>query len=316
MSLPRKVEAPTDINEKQRDLYRIVTGRVTAVCILCNLTLCLLKAFGGKLAHSDALFSDAINSGFDVISGVIVLVGAKLSQRKADENHPYGHERLENVAAILLSVILLVTAVFVGHTAIEDLTSGAYRYHPFPGWAAIVAAVISMSVKEALYWYTRAKAEQINSVSLKASAWDHRADVISTAGALAGIIAARCGFPAGDQIASLLVCVFIARTAYQVFREAIEQMTDRSCSEEETERFRAVILSVEGVLAIDRLRVRTFGNRLYVDLEIREDGSTTLKEAHDVAERVHRLLERNFPVVKHVMIHVNPGDPQETDRGE
>lgn len=293
-------------NNQLNTEYGMITHRVAVVCILCNLMLCLVKTVGGVFAGSEALISDAVNSGFDVLSGFIVLIGARIAQRQPDQEHPYGHERLENVATVILAVILFVTAVFVGHTAIEDLASGAYLTREFPGILSVVAALISIVSKEILFWYTKGKAEQINSVSLKAAAWDHRADVIGTLGALAGIIASRCGFAAGDLIASLIVCLFIIRTAYLVFREAISQMTDRSCDETVLNELRDVILSEDGVLGIDMLQVRTFGNRLYVDLEIREDGNVTLREAHEVAERVHDTIEQRFPVVKHIMIHVNP----------
>ena len=288
--------------------YTRIALRITNVCILCNVFLCLVKMAGGFAAHSRALISDGINSAFDVVSGVIVIAGAKLAGKNPDKEHPYGHERFEDVATVVLSVILFVTGVFVGHTAIESLTSGAYRTAELPGRLSILAAVISMATKEIMYWYTKAGAEKINSVSLKAAARDHRADVVSTAGALIGIMVSRYGFPAGDLIASLIVCVFIIRTAYMVFREAISQMTDRSCDDDFLQELRECILSVDGVLGIDMLQVRTFGNRYYVDLEIREDGEIRLADAHRVAEQVHDAIERKYPVIKHIMVHVNPSE--------
>lgn len=288
------------------DEYSQIAMRVSVVCIICNVTLCLVKMAGGFAAASQALVSDGINSLFDVVSGIIVIIGAKLAGRTADREHPYGHERFESAAAIILSIVLVVTGVFVGHTAIEDLISGAYKTKPVPGLISIAAALVSIAVKECMYRYTKANADRINSVSLRAEALDHRADIISTAGALAGIMVSRYGFPAGDLIASLLVCVFILRTAVIVFREGISQMVDAACDDDIFHEIEECIKKVEGVRAIDKLQVRTFGNRLYVDLEIAEDGNITLFEAHDVAERVHDLIEEEFPVVKHIMVHVNP----------
>ncbi len=295
----------TEIKEINEEYTKIAT-HVANVCIILNLGLCLLKLTGGIAAHSKALVSDGINSAFDVICGIIVIIGAKIAGKKADREHPYGHERFESVTTIVLAVILFVTGIFVGHTAIEDLTSGKYKTAVLPGVLSIAAAVISMVTKEIMFWYTKGAADKINSVSLRASAWDHRADVISTAGALIGIVAARCGFPAGDLIASLVVCLFIIRTSYLVFREAISQMTDRSCDDDFLQELRDCVCSVPGILGIDMLQVRAFGNRYYVDLEIREDGNITLTEAHRVAERVHDLIEERYPVVKHIMVHVNP----------
>lgn len=280
--------------------------RVTNVCIVCNIFLCLVKMIAGFTANSTALVSDGFNSGFDVFSGIIVIIGAKLAAKNPDKEHPYGHERFESVATIVLAVVLLVTGVFIGHTAIENLVSGAYLSFVMPGELTIIAALLSIGTKEALFWYTKSAADKLKSVSLKAAAWDHQADVIATLGALIGILFSRYGFPMGDVIASLVVCLFIIRTAYKVFREAISQMTDKSCDDEFLEELRQCIFSVEGVLGIDMLQVRAFGNKYYVDLEIRENGNVTLCDAHKVAEQVHDKIEQQYPEIKHIMIHVNP----------
>ncbi len=274
--------------------------------MICNFCLCVLKITGGIAASSNALISDGLNSAFDVISGIIVIIGAGLSRKSADTEHPYGHERIESVATIILAVILFVTAVFIGHTAVEDLIDGSFRNRPAPGVFSLIAALISIATKEILYHYTKNNAKKINSVSLKAEAWDHLADVIATAGALIGIMLSRYGFPAGDLIASIIVCLFIVRTAFMSFREAIGQMVDKSCDSEMLEELRECILSVDGVLNVDMLQVRTFGNKYYVDLEISEDENVSLKRAHDVAEEVHDKIEENFKDVKHIMVHVNP----------
>lgn len=286
--------------------YTKTAMKVTNICILLNVLLCLIKMAGGFIADSTALVSDGINSAFDVVSGVIVIIGAAIAGKNPDKEHPYGHERFESVAAIVLAIILFVTAVFVGHTAIEDLSSGAYKNSEMPGKLSIIAALLSIAIKEVMFRFTRTAAEKINSVSLKAAAWDHRADVVSTAGALIGIMLSRYGFRAGDLLASLIVCLFILRTAYKVFREAIGQMTDKSCDDEFLKELRECILAVDGVLGIDVLQVRAFGNKYYVDLEIREDGDIRLTDAHKVAELVHDAIEKKYPVVKHIMIHVNP----------
>lgn len=287
---------------------------VSRVVIVCNVLLSLLKTLTGLFAHSAALVSDGINSVFDVISGVIVIIGAKASSKEADEEHPYGHERIESVASVILAVVLFVTAVFIGHTVIEEVVSGAYKTRAIPGVLTIVAAVLSIAAKEGMYWYTNLHAERLHSLSMKAEALDCRADVISTLGTLAGIIAARCGIMVGDQIASLFVCFFILRTAYLVFKEAVEQMVDKSCDDKTAESIRQTILSVHGVLGIDLLMVRVFGNRLYIDVEIVENGDITLHAAHKVAEEVHNRVESSFPNVKHIMVHVNPAESQAEEK--
>lgn len=288
-----------------KDFAKIII-KVSVVCMIANIALFLIKLIGGILANSQALISDAINSAFDIVSGIIVLMGAKIASKKPDKDHPYGHERFESVATIILSIVLLITAIFIGNTAIESLINGDYKNNITPGILSIIAAIISIIIKEVLFWYTKYNADKINSVSLKTEAWDHRADVIATIGALLGIILTRFGFMAGDVIASLIVCIFIAKTAITAFIEAISQMVDKSCDEKLLKEIRKTIKEVEGVMGIDLLHVRTFGNRLYVDLEISADGNIKLYEAHNIAQNVHDKIEKEFPIIKHVMIHVNP----------
>lgn len=300
--LMKDTDSEADIDRE----FTSVATRVSQVCILCSLGLCIIKLAGGLIAHSEALVSDAINSAFDMVSGLIVIVGVKISRKDSDHNHPYGHERLESVATIILAIMLFVVGVFVAHEALESLTDGSYRDSAVPGALSILAALTSIIVKEILFWYTKGNADRIDSAALRAAAWDHRSDVISTSGALIGIVATRLGFAAGDLLASLVVCGFILRTAYITFREAIEQMIDRSADDEVIRDIKACIEACPGVLGVDMLQVRVFGNRLYVDLEISEDESLSLKEAHDIAEHVHDTIEERFPVVKHIMVHVNP----------
>ena len=291
------------------DGYKKTAIRVSAVSIIGNAALTLFKLLAGVIAHSGAMISDAIHSASDVFSSIIVIAGVKLAAKESDSEHQYGHERYECVAAIVLAVILCIVGVFIGHTAIEKLTSGTAEQLQTPGLLALAAAVVSIVSKEAMYWYTRYYAKRMNSSGLMAEAWHHRSDALSSIGALVGIWGARLGYPRLDAVASLLICAFIIKAAYDIFVDAVEKMVDKSCDEEELERLKRCVMAVEGVLAVDRLQARTFGNRLYVDLEICEDGTVSLAEAHRVAEQVHDTIERQFPVVKHIMIHVNPGKP-------
>ena len=288
------------------DDYKKTAVKVSLVSIAGNVALTLFKLLAGILAASGAMISDAVHSASDVLSSLIVIVGVRIAARASDDEHPYGHERFECVAAIVLAVILCIVGVFIGHTAIEKLSSGNTDALHEPGILALIAAVVSIVGKEAMYWYTRFYAKRLNSSGLMAEAWHHRSDALSSIGALAGIWGARHGYPWLDAVASLLICAFIMKAAYDIFVDAIERMVDKACDGELLDRIRSCILSVDGVLGIDRLRVRTFGSRLYVDLEICEDGTVSLLEAHRVAEQVHDTIEREFPVVKHIMIHVNP----------
>ena len=171
---------------------------------------------------------------------------------------------------------------------------------------ALIAAVASIVVKEAMFWYTRSAAKKINSGALMADAWHHRSDALSSVGALIGIGGARLGFPILDPIASVVICVFIVKAAYDIFKDAIDKMVDKSCDEETEEKMRRLIEKQTGVLKVDVLRTRLFGAKMYVDIEIAADGDITLREGHEIAQVVHDKVEEEFPLVKHCMVHVNP----------
>ena len=281
---------------------------VSLVTILGNVLLSAFKLAAGIFAHSGAMVSDAVHSASDVLSTFVVIAGVKLSGKDSDKEHPYGHERFECVAAILLAVMLAATGFGIGWTGIRNITGDSSAL-AVPGGIALVAAVISIVSKEAMYWYTRAVAKKIGSSALMADAWHHRSDALSSVGSFVGIFGARLGFPVLDPIASVVICVFILKAAFDVFRDAISKMTDRACPDEVEDQMRQAVLAQDGVLGVDRLKTRLFGDRVYVEVEISADAQAPLVQAHEVATRVHDAMEDQFPVVKHCMVHVNPMQP-------
>ena len=296
------------MNGTTADFEKTAT-RVSLVSVAGNTVLSLLKLLAGILAHSGAMISDAVHSASDVLSSFIVIIGVKLSAREADREHPYGHERFECVAAIVLSVVLVMTGVMIGVGAVRQI--GAGEETPAPGLLALIAAIVSIVVKEAMYWYTRAYARRLRSPALMANAWHHRSDALSSVGALIGILGARLGVPAMEPVASLVICLFILKAAADIFRDAVGKMVDRACDGETEKRLAACVLEEPGVLGVDRLQTRQFGSRIYVDLEICVDGRLSLYESHAIAERVHDRMEAAFPEIKHIMVHVNPGEAPE-----
>ena len=290
------------------DEFQRVANKVSFVTIIGNLLLSVMKLIVGFVAHSNAMISDAIHSASDVFSTFVVIIGIKLASKKADKEHPYGHERLECVAAIVLSMVLFITGLGIGATALKNITSGDYNNIVVPGILALVAAIVSIVSKEAMYWYTRYNAKRIDSSALMADAWHHRSDAFSSIGALIGIAGARMGFPVMDSIASLIIFVFIIKAAYDIFKDAIDKMVDHACDDDTVNQIRECVMKHEDVLGIDMLQTRIFGNKIYVDLEIATDGSYTLSKAHTIAESVHDDIEKSFPKVKHIMVHVNPAE--------
>ncbi|MCF2555396.1 cation diffusion facilitator family transporter [Faecalicatena contorta] len=280
--------------------------KVTLVSICGNIILSVFKLIAGIAAHSGAMVSDAVHSASDVFSSIVVIIGVKLSAKDSDKEHPYGHERFECVAAIVLSVVLLITGLLIGFEALKNILSRDYDSLIIPGTLALIAAVISIITKEAMYWYTRFYARRIDSSALMADAWHHRSDALSSIGALIGIAGARMGFSILDPVASLVICIFIAKAAIDIFMDAIKKMVDCSCDEETEKAICDCTKAQAGVLSVDFLHTRVFGNKIYVDIEIGADGSHTLNEAHDISEQVHDAIEETFPKVKHIMVHVNP----------
>ena len=299
----KKESGTTQVAESE---FTRVANRVAFVTIFENVLLALGKLIAGLIGHSSAMISDAVHSASDVFSTIVVLIGVKLSSKESDKEHPYGHERLECVAAIVLAVVLLLTGLGIGYDAIKNILGGNYKELTAPTVLALVAAIISIVAKEAMYWYTRYYAKRIDSSALMADAWHHRSDALSSVGALIGIGGAMLGYPVMDSIASLVIFFFIAKAAYDIFKDAIDKMVDHACDEETEKAIYDAVLEQEEVLGIDMLQTRIFGNKIYVDLEIQLDENYTLKKAHDIAEEVHEHIEQNFPKVKHIMVHVNP----------
>lgn len=292
--------------EQPKDLTEQIVIKVSRTSILANTFLTVFKLIAGITAFSGAMISDAVHSASDVFSTLIVIVGVKISRKEADKEHPYGHERMECVAAILLAVVLFLTGIGIGYTGIQKILAGRYENLAVPGGFALIAAILSIIVKEWMFWYTKFYAKQINCGALMADAWHHRSDALSSVGSFIGIFGARLGFPVMDPIAGVVICIFIIKASYDIFKDAIDKMVDKSCDDSMVAQLRNTVLTQQGVIRVDDLITREFGNRIYVDVEIAADGRKTLQETHAIAEEVHNQIEEKFPNVKHIMVHVNP----------
>ena len=281
-----------------------MANKVSVITIIINLVLSVFKFLIGIFGNSQALVSDAIHSASDVVSTVAVMFGINLSAKKSDSLHQYGHERIECIFSIILAMMLFITGVGIGVTAIKTIVSGAEI--EIPSKMALVAAAVSIAVKEWMYHYTKRTANKINSTAMLADAWHHRSDALSSVGSLIGVGGALLGFTICEPIASIVICIFIGKASVDIFMDAVNRLIDRSCTDEETEKIRECIMEIDGVKNIDMLMTRRFGSKIYVDLEISEDAEMTLSEAHKIAELVHDNIEAKIPEVKHCMIHVNP----------
>lgn len=285
-------------------MERKQANRVSVITIIINLLLSLMKFVAGFIGHSQAMISDAVHSASDVVSTIAVIFGVNMSMKKSDDDHPYGHERIESIFSIILAMMLFATGMGIGLTAIKTIINGSEIV--IPGKIALGAAIVSIAVKEWMYHYTKHTAVKINSSSMLADAWHHRSDALSSVGSLIGVAGAILGFPICEPIASIIICIFIAKAAADIFFDSVNRLVDRACTDEEIEKIKACITEIDGVMRIDKLMTRRFGSKIYVDLEIAEDGNISLNEAHRIAEAVHDNIENKIENIKHCMIHVNP----------
>ena len=288
-----------------------IIRRITLVGVLGNVILTAFKLFAGIYGRSGAMVSDAVHSLSDVFATFIAFLGTIMAKRPADEQHPYGHERLECIASVMLGLILLATGIGIGKTGLQIILSGHYETLTAPGTIALVAAIVSIITKEGMFRYTKHYAAILKSSAFMADAYHHRSDALSSIGSLIGIGGAMLGFPVLDSVASVIICFFIIKVAYSIIKDAIQNMMDESCGEDYDKNLKDFIEDQDGVEGVDSVQSRRFGNKVYVDLEIRVDGSKTVSEGHEIAENVHDMVEKSFPEIKHIMVHVNPADEQE-----
>ncbi|MFQ9957423.1 MAG: cation diffusion facilitator family transporter [Turicibacter sp.] len=280
-----------------------IGNRTILITVVMNIFLSLIKLLAGFIGHSTSMISDGVHSLSDVISSIGVFIGLRISQKPADIDHPYGHEKFEAVLSKILAFILFLTGLSIGYSAIETIVSSSYI---IPKMMTIWAALLSIGVKEWMYHYTIRQAKKIESTALAADAWHHRSDSLSSIGALIGIIGARLGFPILDPLAALVITLIILKVAIEIFVEATNQVIDKAASPELVNEIIQQIQSFNGVLAIDSLKTRVHSNRIYVDLEISVEATLSLIEAHTIAEAVHYQLEQNIHKIKHCTVHVNP----------
>lgn len=287
-----------------KKVFNNIGVKVSIVTLITNFLLFIFKIIAGIIAHSHAMISDAVHSLSDVLSTVAVIFGLLMSNKKADKHHPYGHERIEPVFAIILSFLLLLTGVGIGYLGIINIIHK--NVLTSPGILALFAALISIVVKEAMFHYTMHTAKKINSLSMKADAWHHRSDALSSIGSFIGILGARCGYPILDPLCSILICILIIKTAIFIFIDSITQMIDASCDEQTERKIRNTILENKDVIDIKDFKTRMFGNKIYIDVDIVLDGKISLKNANIIVEKIHDLLEIKYKLIKHCNIHAIP----------
>ncbi len=285
-----------------KDRYEL--GKTTAyITIFANVILAILKTVAAIVADSTAMMADAAHTASDILTTVAVIISFKIAKIPEDLEHPYGHEKAESIAAKIVALLLLFTGFSIGWKAISSIDNSQII---IPGKLALYAALSSILIKEVMFWYTFIIAKKINSTALKADAWHHRSDAISSVATLIGIAAARMGFPMGDAIAAIIVSIMICKVALDILKKSIRELMDSSAPPETINSLRQCIESVPGVKGIDSLKTRIHGNMIYADVEIKVDKSISVSQGHDIAREVEDTVIANIKDIKGIMVHIHP----------
>lgn len=276
--------------------------------MLVNLGLFAFKGICGLLIHSVSLISDAIHSLTDIFSTLVVLIGFRFSCKPADKEHPYGHERIECIIAFLLGIMLFTIGGAIGYEGICKINGSGSNGSGFSflNITAICSALASIISKEWMYRFTIKYAKKVNSPSMAADAWHHRSDALSSIGSLVGVTGICLGYPVVDIVACFIISVFIFKAAYDICADACRRMIDTSADEKVVDHIKKDILKMDEVIAVDMLKTRQFGSKLYVDIEVTVDSNISFEHSHEIAHLINDTLEKDFNEIKHCMVHVNP----------
>jgi len=300
-------EAVVDFSSPER--FR-ASRRVTWTSVVLNLFLTLAQVVVGLIGNSQALVADGVHTLSDLITDGMVLFAIKHSAKGADEEHPYGHQRIETAVTLALGIMLVLVAAGIAWRAVERL---AFDPNPFtiPSTMTLWIALLTLAVKEGLYLYTVRTADRFGSALLRANAWHHRSDAISSLIVVVGIGGALYGYGYLDAVAAIVVALFIARVGGQL--QALRELIDTGLDPEDRDAIRSVIHGVSGVRALHLLRTRRMGGQAYVDVHILVDPKLSVSEGHHISEVVRQRLIDQIAPVTDVMVHIDTEDDEAGD---
>jgi cation diffusion facilitator family transporter len=293
------------MNSPLQDEYR-VKRRVTLVCAAINLVLAGLKLLVGTIGHSQALIADGIHSLSDLATDAMVLVAIRFARDEADADHPYGHARFETVATVILGLMLLLVAAGIVVDAAERIANPERLSHP--GFLALAAAAVSIVANEWMYWYNVRVARQLRSDLMRANAWHHRSDAVSSIIVLIGIAGSMAGYPALDALGAIGVSALIARIGWNLGWSGVRELVDTGAAAEHLEEIGSIIQEVEGVEAFHDLKSRRMGQALLVEVHVLVASHVTVSEGHMIGDRVRASLLRQCEYISEVLVHIDPED--------
>lgn len=281
--------------------------RIVVVSLLANILLTILKLTFGYIGKSHALVSDGFNSFSDILVSIVMLFALKVSQKKPDFDHPYGHEKFEGIITLFLSLVVAGTAIYIMFEGVVGLTNYLTgNVLTNPDLVTIYVAVLSLIIKVLVTIMNYIGYKKFRSVGLKADYMNHLTDILSIFLVLLAVVLAQFQLVYIDYIAGIVIGIIIFITAFRLLRDALSYLVDQAPDKEIYDAIYNEIQSVSGVIRIDDLKIRKHVIKLYVDCEITVDGKLSLKNAHEIAEKVHDHIEHQFQDVLHIMVHVNP----------
>ena len=296
----------TDSKSSALQQSHAVKQQVTLVCAALNLALSVIKVVIGTIGHSQALIADGIHSLSDLASDAMVLVAIKFGSREADVDHPYGHARFETVATIALGVLLLLVALGIGLDAADRIANPASLLTP--GYLALGGAVVSIVTKEWMYWYNIRVAKQLNSSLMRANAWHHRSDAISSVIVLVGIGGTMLGLPWLDAVGAIGVALMIGKIGWDLGWGGVRDLVDTGVGADDLQHIREIIETVDGVQAFHELRTRRMGDSILIEAHVLVGNHVTVSEGHMISDRVRARLLAEHDDVSDVLIHIDPED--------
>jgi cation diffusion facilitator family transporter len=287
--------------------HRKIILRVSIVTIIVNVALMLSKGVLGVVFNNLSVISDAIHSASDVFTSFLIVIAVFLSSPKRDKKHNYGREKVEPLFVLALAIVLGSVGVMLGVGGIQGIISPKEAQFNV---ALVTVVILSIIVKEAMFWYEIYYAKRLKSEMLRADAWHSRSDSLSSVAVLIGLICSTfLKTNIVESIAVIIVAVMILKVAFDIMKPAINQLTDKAAGEDITNRIRDITMQIEGVQAVDLLRTRIFGSRIFVDIEIAVDKDLSVEKSHGIAQAVHDTLEADDGLrIKHCLVHVNPYD--------
>ena len=297
--MARSLAAKDAVSARMRSIRRVLWA-----ILFLNLAVAAAKYFYGLASGSASMQADGIHSVFDSAGNVVGLVGIALAARPADEGHPYGHAKFETYASLVIGVLLLLAAFEVGSGAVGRLATGTFTASVTP--ASFVVMVGTLCVNVGVTLYERRAAKRLRSEILAADASHTLSDALVSVGVIVGLAAVALGFPMADPVMALVVTLAILATAWDVFKHALATLSDRARIPEED--VRAAALAVPGVRDAHRIRTRGTEGEVYADLHVLVAPEMTVKDAHDLSERVERAVEERFPNVAEALVHIEPDD--------